>query len=222
LTGRKTITAPAFDLYGWNTPNGQKIVIALEEAGADYSFHPIDISAGDQHLQSFRSISPDGKIPALVHRIDVSENPGTIQEEVVLFESGAILIYLADLFPLLHGRNKSEKAKVISWTFWQVGQLGPLAGQFGRFQKATPPNPTALKHFEELVWRCLQVMEKRLEQSAFLASDHFSIADIASFPWIASEQSYLQIYNINWREKCQAIARWAEEISTRPSIKKIT
>lgn len=215
------MTHPAFDLYGWNTPNGQKIVIALEEAGADYTYHPIDISAGEQHEASFRHISPDGKIPALIHRIDNTGSTTTGQKNIVLFESGAILLYLADIFPLLHGRDEQEKAQVISWTFWQVGQLGPLAGQFGRFQKATPANPAAVKHFEELVWRCLDVMEKRLQKSAYLASDGLSIADIAAFPWIASEQSYLQSYKIDWRGKCPAIVRWADEISTRKSVAKV-
>ena len=217
------MTNPEFDLYSWNTPNGQKIVIALEEAGADYTYHPIDISAGEQHEESFRRISPDGKIPALIHR-DASSSSATKSAEhkdIVLFESGAILIYLANIFPILHGRDEQEKAQVVSWTFWQVGQLGPLAGQFGRFQNATPPNPQAVKHFEDLVWRCLTVMEKRLETSSFLASDRISIADIAAFPWIASKQSYLQSYKFPWRDKCPSIARWADEIANREAVEKV-
>ncbi len=202
------MTNHEFELFGWNTPNGQKIIIALEEAGANYQYTPIDITQGEQHKDSFRQISPDGKIPALIHH---TKNP------VTLFESGAILLYLADNFPKLHGKTEAERALVMAWTFWQVGQLGPLAGQFGRFHVADPANPAAVGHFEALVWRCLDVLEKRLAESSFLAGDAFSVADIASYPWIASDQSYLQRYRVGWREKCPAIVRWADAIAAKPS-----
>jgi len=200
---------PEFDLYGWNTPNGQKIVIALEEVNANYSYHPINITNAEQHTEFFRRISPDGKIPALVHNT---------KEPVTLFESGAILLYLANLFPTLSGTTEQDKAKVMSWTFWQVGQLGPLAGQFGRFHAIQPANPAAVKHFEDLVWRCIDVMEKQLSQTEYLAGEQFTVADIAAFPWIAAEQSYLQIYDITWREQRPAVARWANRIVGKPSV----
>jgi len=202
---------PTLELYGWNTPNGQKITIALEEVGADYLYHLIDISNGEQHAESFKLISPDGKIPALIHHTEST---------VTLFESGAILLYLADLFPAIHGKNSVERAQVMSWTFWQVGQLGPFAGQFGRFQTATPKNPAAVEHFEQLVWRCLNVLEKQLTQSDFLAADHFTVADIASITWVASNQSYLQKFGIKWREKCPAVTRWADVLFAKASVKK--
>ena len=135
-----------FDLYGWNTPNGQKVIIALEEVGAIYNYHPIDISKGEQHDSDFKALSPDGKIPVLV-----SHTP----EAVTHFESGAILLHLAEHFPLLHGSSASEKALVRAWTFWQVGQLGPLAGQFGYFSGKANADPETVAHFEQLVWRCL-------------------------------------------------------------------
>lgn len=200
---------PTFELYGWNTPNGQKIIIALEEVGADYAYHPIDISKGEQHRDAFKLISPDGKIPALTHHTDSS---------VTLFESGAILLYLADLYPAMHGNNAHERAQVMSWTFWQVGQLGPLAGQFGRFHNTSPANPAAIDHFEQLVWRCLNVLEKRLTDSSFLAADHFTVADIASITWVASNQSYLQKYGVMWRDKCPAVTRWADTLLRMPSV----
>ena len=201
-----------FELYGWDTPNGQKITIALEEAGANYVYKPIDISQGEQHAESYKALSPDGKIPALIHHL---------AEPVTLFESGAILLYLANLYPALTGESESTRARVMSWTFWQVGQLGPLAGQFGRFQIATPPNPDALKHFETLVWRCLDVMEKQLSRTSYLAGEQFTVADIASFPWVASQQSYLQRYHIAWREKCPALRLWADNIANKPSVIKV-
>jgi len=199
------------ELYGWNTPNGQKILIALEEAGADYHYHRIDITRGHQKDASFREISPDGKIPALVHHVGSG---------LTLFESGAILLYLANHYPALHGRNTAEQAQVMSWIFWQVGQLGPLAGQYGRFRTASPDNRTAIAHFEDLIWRCLEVMETRLAQSKYLACDHFTVADMAAFPWVASEQSYLQRFDITWREQCPALQQWADKILQRPSVVK--
>lgn len=204
------MTTHDFEYYGWNTPNGQKISIALEEVDANYRYHPIDISKGEQHTDAFRKISPDGKIPALIHTADAN---------VTLFESGAILLYIADLFPTVHGQTNHERAQVLSWTFWQVGQLGPLAGQFGRFHTASPENPAAVEHFEQLVWRCLDVLEKRLSESEYLAADHFTVADIASFTWVASPQSYLQKYHVQWQETCPAVLRWSERIMQKPSIK---
>lgn len=199
---------PEFELYGWNTPNAQKIVIALEEVSAIYNYHPIDITNGEQHTESFRAISPDYKIPALIHNTE---------EPVVLFESGAILLYLADLFPVLSGATEKDKAKVMSWTLWQVGQLGPFAGQFGRFHTVQPANPAAVKHFEALVWRCIDVMEKQLSQTTYLTGEKFTVADIAAYPWVASEQSYLQRYNIEWREPLPNLAHWARRIADKPS-----
>ena len=203
-----------FDLYSWHTPNGQKIFIALEEAEVEYRYHPIDISKGEQHTPEFRKISPDSKIPALV-----TSDPATITH----FESGAILLYLANIYPTLHGKTELEKALVSSWTFWQVGQLGPMIGQFGRFSSAasnnpSAANPAAIQHFEDIVWRCLDVMEKRLAESAYLAGDSFTVADMASLPWIASKRSYLQIYNVDWQSKCPSLLRWSSELVQRPSV----
>lgn len=198
-----------FDLYSWNTPNGQKAVIALEEAGAKYTYRPIDISKGEQHTPQFKALSPDGKIPVLVTKTSSVINH---------FESGAILLYLAELYPALHGSTSAERAQVMSWTLWQVGQLGPHAGQFGRFSGAPTSNPAATEHFEQLVWRSLDVLEKRLTQSVFLAGESFTVADIASIPWVASKQSYLQRYSVAWREKCPSLKRWADTLLLRPSV----
>ncbi len=200
-----------YELYSWNTPNGQKIRIALEEMGVEYAFHPVNIGAGEQKTSSFRRISPDGKIPALVVNSDMP---------ISLFESGAILLYLAEQFPTLHGRDEAERALVSSWTFWQVGQLGPLAGQLGRFSGETPQNSAAVLHFRELLTRCLEVLETRLLASEYLAGDHFTVADIASYPWIASPQSYLQRYNVDWRGDYTAIVKWADKIAERPAVKR--
>ena len=205
------MTDAAFELYYWNTPNGLKAVIALEEIAVPYTHHLIDLSHGEQHNPAFRQLSPDGKIPALV---DIS------RDKLTLFESGAILLYLAGHYPQINGQTEAERGQVLSWTLWQVGQLGPLAGQFGRFKGLTPPNPVGINHFEQLVWRCLDVLEKRLQESEYIVGEHYTVADIASFPWVASDQSYLQRYQINWRDKCPAVNRWAKLIAQRPAVEK--
>lgn len=199
-----------FDVYAWNTPNGQKVLIALEEAEADYRYHAIDITEGEQHTDEFTALSPDQKIPALIHHTS---------HQITLFESGAILLYLADQFPSLHAATEPERARVVSWVFWQVGQLGPLVGQFGRFRRESPHNAIAIHHFEALTWRCLHVMECHLRQSPYLGSDRFTIADIACLPWVASQQSYLQRYELEWQDTCPALARWSEHLLQRPSVR---
>jgi len=223
-------TSLQFDLHSFNTPNGQKIIIALEEADASYRYHSIDITKGEQHTEQFRALSPDGKIPVLVTRSSNRSNSNNnnnskanndsgavIEEPIIHFESGAILLHLASIFPTLNGQSATERAKVLAWTFWQVGQLGPLAGQFGRFSGAETKNTGAIEHFEQLVWRCLTVMEKRLSESPFLAGDSFTVADIASLPWIASDVSYLQKYDVNWK-KCPSVVRWVDSLIDRPSV----
>lgn len=206
-----------FELHSFNTPNGQKIIIALEEVGANYRYHSVDITRGEQHAPEFRAISPDGKIPALVTNASQITKSNS---NIVHFESGAILMYLAGIFSEIDGKSVAERALVMSWTFWQVGQLGPMAGQFGRFHTADPANPAAVEHFEKIVWRCLDVMETRLSNSPYLAGDSFTVADIACLPWIASDVSYLQKYDLQWREKCPALTRWVDHLMEKPSVQK--
>ena len=205
------MTSCVFDLHSWNTPNGQKIVIALEESGATYNYHPVDISKGDQHTPDFRALSPFGKIPALVTHTTPA---------VTHFESGAILLYLAEVFPALHGTTPVERAQVLSWTLWQTSQLGPFAGQFGYFTGREDAPASTAKHFEDLLKRCLATLEQRLTESRFIAGDRFTVADIASLPWVASNQSYLQRYHVPWREHYPALRNWADSAMQRPSVVK--
>ncbi len=205
-----------YELYGWNTPNGQKVLIALEEAKANYRYIPVDITVGQQKTTAFKQLSPDGKIPALVHHTAMLQGS---RSPVKLFESGAILLYLANQFPMLHGRNDAEKAQVMSWTFWQVGQLGPIAGQFGRFHSLYAQNAEAINHFHGLIERCLAVMETQLARSTYLVGEKFTVADIACLPWIASEQSYLQRYEFAWRENYPMVCQWADGLLVKPSVR---
>ncbi len=200
---------PLFDLYSWKTPNGQKVVIALEEAQVPYRYIPIDLPNGMQQSEAFKALSPDGKIPVLVERT---------QDKCVFFESGAILLRLADAYPVLQGDTPHEKAAAMSWVFWQVGQLGPLAGQFGRFSRIEPGNQQALDHFGEAVHRCFSVLEKQLTHKPFVAGNTITVADIAALPWVASPQSYLQRYGFDWHDHYPAIKRWASQLMLRPSV----
>lgn len=198
-----------FDLHSWQTPNGQKIVIALEEAQVSYRYIPVDLSKQQQYSAAFQALSPDGKIPVLIERCE---------PERVFFESGAILLYLADAYPELHGNTPQEKAAVSSWVFWQVGQLGPLAGQFGRFSSKQLSNAQTVDHFSQAVHRCLSVLEKQLIRQPYLVGNTFTVADISALPWVASPQSYLQKYDFVWREHYPAVEQWANELMHRPSV----
>lgn len=165
------------DLYTWTTPNGRKISIALEELGLPYKVFPIDISKGEQFAPEFLKISPNNKIPAIVdHDADVS-----------VFESGAILIYVAEKTgsPLLPSAGPA-RAATIEWLMFQMASVGPMFGQLGHFGVFAPEKiPYAIKRYRDETLRILGVMEKRLGESGFLAGD-YSIADIAAYPWVVA------------------------------------
>lgn len=205
-----------FDLYSFNTPNGQKVLLALEEAGAEYAYHTVDIRAGEQHLPWFRKLSPDGKIPVLCDQRD---------PDVCIFESGAILLYLAGCFPQLYGTDPTQKNAVQSWTFWQVGQLGPLIGQYGQLMGRKSGRQSddveTRAHFEAGVSRCLKVLNQRLSDSPYLAGSSFSIADIACYPWIQSPQSYLNVFEFDWRSDYLHLVRWTERLSSRDAFSRV-
>jgi GST-like protein len=165
------------DLYTWTTPNGRKIPIALEEMGLEYRVHPVDIGQNQQFAPDFLSISPNNKIPAIVDH-DAPDGPQSV------FESGAILVYLAEKTGKLLAPSGPVRVAALEWTFWQVGGLGPMAGQLGYFALRAPePIELAIDRFADEVRRLLGVMEGRLEKVRYLAGADYSIADIASFAW---------------------------------------
>lgn len=169
------------DLYTWMTPNGKKASIMLEELGLDYTVHPIDIMAGDQFKPEFLAINPNNKIPAIVDH----DGPGG--EPITVFESGAILIYLAEKTgsDLLPAAGPARYA-ALQWLMWQMGGLGPMFGQVHHFVKfAKEDVPYAKKRFTDEMLRLYGVMDKQLAGQPYLAGDAYTVADIATYPWVS-------------------------------------
>ncbi|MEO6919716.1 MAG: glutathione S-transferase N-terminal domain-containing protein [Collimonas sp.] len=196
------------DLYYCPTPNGHKMTVFLEEAGLPYNLIPVNISAGDQFKPEFLSISPNNKIPAMVDHA-----PADGGKAISLFESGAMLLYLAEktgrFLPAdLRGRNE-----VIKWLFWQVGGLGPMAGQNGHFNVYAPEKvPYAIARYTNETNRLYGVLNQRLAEREFLAGD-YSIADMASYPWIVPHASHGQ--NL---DDFPHLKRWLDSIAARPAV----
>ena len=197
------------DLYSWNTSNGRKVSIMLEELGLPYRFHPIDISQGEQFEPGFQAISPNNKIPAIIDR----DGP---RGELSLFESGAILIYLAektssDLLP----EDPHRRMEVLAWLMFQMGGVGPMFGQALHFVKyAKEDIAYGKERYMEEVHRLYGVLENRLAYHEYLADD-YSIADIAVYPWVA-RGDWL---DINWHEYPH-VKRWFDTVSARPAVQR--
>jgi len=173
----KTRHAKPIDLYFWPTPNGHKISIALEELELPYVVRPVDIARGDQFKPDFLAISPNNKMPAIV------DPDGPDGEPVSIFESGAILLYLARKTGELHGKGKRARILVEQWLFWQVAGLGPMAGQAHHFRNYAPEKiPYAIDRYTNEVARLYGVLDRQLQDRPYIAGK-YSIADIASYPW---------------------------------------
>jgi GSH-dependent disulfide-bond oxidoreductase len=196
------------DLYYWPTPNGHKVTMFLEEAGLDYTIHPIDISAGDQFKPDFLAFSPNNRMPAII-----DSEPADGGEAVTVFESGAILLYLAEktgrfLPPDLRGRKT-----VTEWLFWQMGGLGPMAGQNHHFGVYAPEKlPYAIARYVNETNRLYGVLDRRLAGRHFIAGDDYSIADMACYPWV-----------VPWKRQQQDLdafkhlRRWFDAVHERPA-----
>jgi GSH-dependent disulfide-bond oxidoreductase len=196
------------DLYTWTTPNGRKASIMLEEVGLPYRVHPIDISKGDQFKAEFVAVNPNSKIPAIVDE-DGPAGP------LPVFESGAILIYLAEKTGRLIGAGPRGRIEVIEWLMFQMGGIGPMFGQTHHFRRFAPePVPYAIERYTKETQRLYGVLDKRLGEAEFLAGD-YSIADIATYPWTARHE---------WQGIALAsypnVKRWYEVIGTRPAVQR--
>lgn len=193
------------DLYYWPTPNGHKISIMLEECGLDYRTIPVDIGRGDQFRPEFLKISPNNRMPAIVdHDTGIS-----------VFEGGAILIYLAEKSGQLLPDDKKGRFEVLQWLFWQAGGLGPMAGQLSHFVNyAKQPVPYAHDRYFNEYNRLLAVMDVRLRKCDYLAGD-YSIADIASFPWIIPYRRY----GVDL-DRFENLRRWFDMIKSRPAVRR--
>jgi GSH-dependent disulfide-bond oxidoreductase len=195
------------DLYTWTTPNGHKAQIALEELELPYTTHWIDISKGAQNTPAFIAINPNSKIPALVD----SDGPGG--EPITVFESGAILIYLADKTGKLLGQGVPRYA-ALEWLMFQMGGVGPMFGQLGHFKVfAKEKIAYAIERYDAEVKRLCKVLDGRLAAAPYLAND-YSIADIATFPWVRIAPQY---YGLAMAEYPN-VARWLAAIEARPAV----
>ncbi len=170
------------DLYYWPTPNGHKITLFLEEAGLEYRVHPVNIGKGDQFQAEFLAISPNNKMPAIVDHA-----PADGGAPLSVFESGAILLYLAEKTGRFIPSDVRGRAATLEWLFWQMGGLGPMSGQMGHFNVYAPERiPYAIERYDSEVRRLHRVMDKRLSETAYLAGEDYGIADMASYPWIGA------------------------------------
>ncbi len=195
------------DLYYWPTPNGRKISIMLEECGLEYNAIPVNIGQGEQFQPVFLRKSPNNRIPAIFDH----------ENNISVFEGGAILVYLAEKTGKFLPRDPCGRAETMQWLFWQAGGLGPMAGQLSHFVSySTSPVPYAQQRYANEYDRLLAVMEVRLRETDYLAGE-YSIADIASYPWIVPHQRLG-----NDLQKFPSVRRWFEAIQTRPAVKRGT
>ncbi|MGD0564483.1 MAG: glutathione S-transferase N-terminal domain-containing protein [Roseiarcus sp.] len=202
------------DLYTWGTPNGRKASIMLEELGLAYAVHPVNIGRDEQFDPKFLAISPNNKIPAIVD----SDGPGG---PLSLFESGAILTYLAEKTGRFLAPNGAARYKALEWLYWQVGGLGPMFGQLGFFAvRSTEKAPLAIERFTDEAERLLGVMELRLSEAAYLAGDDYSIADIASYPWALAATTYLAPALGEVVKEKPEFQRWLKNVGARPAVQR--
>ncbi|GAA6622088.1 glutathione binding-like protein [Scytonema sp. NUACC26] len=195
------------ELYYWTTPNGHKIIMFLEETELPYTIVPINIGSGDQFKPDFLKISPNNRIPAIIDK-----EPATGDGPISVFESGAILLYLADKIGKLIPADLRGRVEVLQWLFWQMGALGPMAGQNHHFSKYAPEKiEYAIKRYVNETGRLYAVLNKQLTDREFIA-DEYSIADIACYPWIVPYESQSQ--NL---DDFPNLKRWFEAIKERPA-----
>ena len=194
------------DLYTWSTPNGRKVSIALEELELPYTVHAVNISKDEQFAPEFLKHSPNNKIPALHDQ----------ETELSLMESGAILIYLAEKTGKLLPTSGAARAKVLEWLMWQMGGLGPICGQGHHFLKYNPGKSAyAEQRFGAEIQRLYGVLDRQLAENAYLAGAQYSIADIASWPWVA---------RFEWHQadlhSFPNVKRWYLELAKRPAVQR--
>ena len=203
------------DLYYWPTPNGKKVTIFLEETGLPYRIVPLNIGRGDQFSKEFLAINPNHRMPAIVDR----DPPGG-HAPISVFESGAILMYLAERCGQLWSQKAGEKYEVVQWVMWQMANQGPKFGECGHFLRAAQ-NPAngdlsyGVRRFENEVNRIYGVMNNRLYDRRYLAGASYSIADIICYPWAVIWESLKQ--NL---DEFKYVKRWLDDVGSRPAVQK--
>ncbi|QGX40489.1 glutathione S-transferase family protein [Permianibacter aggregans] len=195
------------DLYSAATPNGHKISIALEEMGLPYALHPINLSANEQKQPWFLAINPNGRIPAIVDRDN---------DNFAVFESGAILIYLAEKTGKLLPREPKARSRALQWLMFQMGGVGPMQGQYHHFKHYAPQRVDyGIRRYHAETARLYGVLNEQLNRSRYLAGNELSIADIATFPWVNLAERAGQDLN-----QFPALRRWVSELAARPAFVK--
>jgi GST-like protein len=198
------------DLYYWPTPNGHKVTIFLEETGLEYRIVPINIRKGEQFAPEFLKISPNNRMPAIVD----TDGPGG--KPFSLFESGAILLYLAEKTGRLMPSETRARYRVIEWMMFQMANVGPMLGQAGHFRNAAPEKiPYAIERYTNESRRLFNVLDRRLAEVPFVAGD-YSIADIATYPWIVAALK-AQPEQLDTRPN---LKRWIDALAARPAVQK--
>ncbi|TBW33843.1 thiol:disulfide oxidoreductase [Azotobacter chroococcum] len=198
------------DLYYWTTPNGHKITIFLEETGLDYRLRPVHIGKGEQFAPEFLKIAPNNRIPAIV-----DQAPADGGGPLALFESGAILEYLADKSGRFLPRETRPRLQVLQWLYWQMGGLGPMAGQNHHFVRYAPePIPYAIERYVKETARLYGVLDRQLQGRDYVAGD-YSIADMAIYPWAKLWEGQRQRL-----EDFPNMAAWLERMAARPAVQR--
>lgn len=201
------------DLYTWTTPNGRKVSIMLEETGLPYEVHPINIGKNEQFAPDFLKISPNNRIPAIVDR-DADSGP------VSIFESGAILIYLAEKTGKFLAPKGEQRAKTLEWLMWQMGGVGPMFGQANHFLNAAPEKlPYAINRYLDEAARLLKVLDKRLGEAAFMGGD-YSIADMATYPWVKAAFPLIAPAKADVVGEAANVKRWLDTVGARPAVQR--
>lgn len=203
-------------LYSLATPNGKKIGVALEELGLPYEAHRVDIMAGEQHHPAYLGLNPNGKIPTLV------DPAGPEGQAVALMESGAILWYLAEKTGQLVPKSPGLRLETLQWLFFQVGGVGPMFGQFGHFHKFARGKTTdtyALDRYSAEARRLLQVLETRLEGRDYLVGSSYTVADIATFPWVTALDFYEGKAHLTY-DDFPRVEAWVQRCLARPATQR--
>jgi len=197
------------DLYTWSTPNGRKVSIMLEECALPYRVHPVNIGKGEQFTPEFLALNPNNRIPAIV------DDEGLDGKPLPLFESGAILIYLAEKTGKFMPQTPRARLIALQWLMFQMGGVGPMFGQAHHFLRAAKEKvPYAIKRYSEETRRLYGVLQKRLSEAEYLAGE-YSIADIATFPWVAR----FEWHKVDLAD-FPAVKRWFDAIAARPAVAK--
>jgi len=207
----KKMAEKTIEFYTWKTPNGRKIAIALEEMGLPHKTIPIDINAGDQKKPEFLQVNPNGKIPALIDRRG--------DQPVTIFESGAILLYLAEKEGKFLPKETQAKYSTISWLMWQMAGVGPMFGQYGFFARHPEKIPVAIDRYKGEANRLMKVLDDQLAQtSSYMAGPEYTVADMATYPWIAGMLSAAEPpVKI---EEYPHVQKWKELVGSRPAVQK--